>query len=129
MIISLPTPEDRMQHTLIVYNSPDEFEARDDPRRRDAFWASFDAYVKAMKDASIFVGGAGLELPGSATTLRHRDGQRLVQDGPYADSKEQLAGFFVIDVPDFASALDWARRFPPMPDRVLEVRPNLRPRE
>ena len=52
-----------MQHTLIFYNSPDDFDARDDPRRRDAFWASFGAYLKAIKDAGIFIGGAGLQPP------------------------------------------------------------------
>ena len=114
-----------MQHTLIFYNSLDDFDARDDPRRRDAFWASFGAYLKAIKDAGIFIGGAGLQPPGEATTLRHREGQRLVQDGPYADTKEQLGGFFIIDVPDLDTALEWAARFPPEAGAVVEVRPNL----
>ena len=114
-----------MQHTLIFYTSLDDFDARDDPRRRDAFWASFGAYLKAIKDAGIFIGGAGLQPPGEATTLRHREGQRLVQDGPYADTKEQLGGFVIIEVPDMASALEWAARYPAGLNGAVEVRANL----
>ncbi len=52
-------------------------------------------------------------------------GKRHVQDGPYADSKEQLGGYYIIDVPSLDAALDWAARVPAAPGSVLEVRPNL----
>ncbi len=71
--------------------------------------------------------GAGLQPPETATTLKFRDDQRIVQDGPYADTKEQLGGFIMINVPDLDAALDWAARCPRTPGRVLEVRPNLPP--
>jgi hypothetical protein len=70
-------------------------------------------------------GGKGLEPPSTGTTVRLRDGERIVQDGPYADTKEQLGGFFVIDVPDLDAALDWAARCPAATDGVVEVRPVL----
>jgi len=54
-----------------------------------------------------------------------RDGKRHVQDGPYADTKEQLAGYFIIDVADLDAALEWAARIPATPGSVIEVRPNL----
>jgi hypothetical protein len=114
-----------MQHTLMFYLSPAEFDARDEPKKREAFWASFLPYMKAIKDAGIFVGGAGLQPPAGATTIRLRNGQRLVQDGPYADTKEQLGGFFIIDVPDLDTALEWAARYPAGPDGAVEVRANL----
>ncbi|TXT20448.1 MAG: YCII-related protein, partial [Gallionellaceae bacterium] len=73
------------------------------------------------------VGGAGLQPPETATTLRLRDGQRRVQDGPFADVKEQLGGFFIIEAPNLDAALEWAARFPQRPGQAVEVRPNLQP--
>jgi len=114
-----------MQYTMMFYLSPSEFSARTDPAQSAAFRGAFLPYMQAVKDAGILAGGAGLELPETATTLRLRDGNRLVQDGPYADTKEQLGGFFVIEVPDLDTALDWAARYPAGPDGVVEVRPNI----
>lgn len=114
-----------MQYTLIFYLGPDEFKARTDPEKKEAFWAAFLPYLKAIKEAGILVGGAGLQSPDMATTVRLRDGQRLVQDGPYSDSKEQLGGFVMIDVPDLDAALDWAARYPAGPNGLVEVRPNM----
>jgi hypothetical protein len=114
-----------MQYTLMFYLSPDEFTARIDPKRSEAFWGAFLPYMQAVRDAGIFRGGAGLETPDTATTVTIRDGKRLVQDGPYADTKEQLGGFFVIEVPDLDTALDWAARYPAGPHGLVEVRPNI----
>jgi hypothetical protein len=114
-----------MQYTLMFYLSPSEFTARTDPQQRAAFWGAFLPYMQSVRDAGIFAGGAGLEPPETATTVRLRSGKRLVQDGPYADTKEQLGGFFLIDVPDLDTALDWAARYPAGAHGVVEVRPNL----
>ena len=114
-----------MQYTMMFYLSPAEFSARTDPERRAAFWGAFLPYMQAIRDAGIFAGGAGLEPSDTATTIRRKDGTRLVQDGPYADTKEQLGGFLVIEVPDLDSALGWAARYPAGPDGVVEVRPNI----
>jgi hypothetical protein len=73
------------------------------------------------------VGGAGLQLPDTATTLRLDDGRRLIQDGPYADTKEQLGGFYIVNVPDLDTALEWADRIPAAPGSVIELRPKLEP--
>lgn len=114
-----------MQYTLMFYMSPDEFSARTAPAKRAEFWGAFLPYMQAVKDAGIFKGGAGLEPPDSATTIRLKSGTRSVQDGPYADTKEQLGGFFIIEVPDLDTALDWAARYPAGPRGVVEVRPNM----
>jgi hypothetical protein len=118
-----------MNYTILIYETPADFAARNDPdpKKREAYWAAWPRYTQALKDAGVFAGGAGLQLPETATTLKFRDGQRLVQDGPYADTKEQLGGFFMIDVPNLDTALDWAARCPSSPGRVFEVRPNLVP--
>ncbi len=118
-----------MNYTIMIYETAADFAARTDPdpNKKAAYWAPWPLYSKALKDAGVFVGGAGLQPPETATTLKFRDSQRLVQDGPYADTKEQLGGFFIIDVPDLDTALDWAARCPSSPGRVFEVRPNLVP--
>lgn len=81
-----------MQYTLMFYLGRDEFEARTDPAKKDAFWGAFVPYARALLNAGIVVGGAGLEPPDTATTVRYEQGQRLVQDGPFAATKEQLGG-------------------------------------
>lgn len=110
-----------MQYALIIYEGRGDFEARQDPARQAAYWDSWKAYAGAVHAAGIFKGGAGLELPETATTLRN--GQ--VQDGPYADAKEQLGGFFNIEVADLDAAMQWARRVPVTATGGVEVRPIL----
>lgn len=114
-----------MRYALLFYLDQDEFAARDDPKRKDAFWAGFLPYMKALRDAGVVVGGAGLEPPVSAKTVRPRGNERVVQDGPYPDAKEQLGGFFLIEVPDLETALQWAKRYPAGPGGGAEVRPCL----
>jgi hypothetical protein len=104
-----------MQYSLLFYFTPENFALRDDPKGYETFWASFKSYVVALHEAGVVVGGAGLEAPSAAASLRKRDGKQLVQDGPYADTKEQLAGFFIIDVPDLDAAMEWAARYPALP--------------
>ncbi len=116
-----------MNYTILIYETPADFAVRADPdaKKREAYWAVWPSYTKVLKEAGVFVGGAGLQPPDTATTVKFKDGQRLVQDGPYADTKEQLGGFYMINVPDLDTALDWAARCPHTPGRVIEVRPNL----
>jgi hypothetical protein len=109
----------------MFYLGPEEFVARTDPAKKDAFWGAFLPYARALANAGIVVGGAGLEAPATATTVRFDDGRPLVQDGPFAATKEQLGGFFVIDVPDLETALRWAARYPAGPGGAVEVRPNM----
>jgi hypothetical protein len=109
-----------MFYSLLCY----EPSADADPMKKAALAEPFRHYLKAMMDAGIFVGGTGLQPPETATTLRFSGERRLVQDGPYADTKEQLGGFYTIDVPDLDAALDWAARCPRVPGRVIEIRPH-----
>ena len=75
-----------------------------------------------MRDAGVYVAGDPLKPAPTATTLRLKDGKAQVLDGPYADSREQLGGYFVIEVPDLGVALDWAARCPGLPFGAVEVR-------
>jgi hypothetical protein len=116
-----------MQYTILIYETEADFAARIDPERKAEYWAAWPAYAQAMRGAGVFVSGSGLQPPATATTLQLRDGRTQVQDGPYADTKEQLGGFFIIEVPHLDAALDWAGRCPRLPGAVLEIRPNLPP--
>jgi len=114
-----------MKYTILVYENTADFGARTDATRKDAYWGAYRAYTKALTDAGVMVGGAGLQPPPLATTVRLRDGKRQVQDGPFADTKEQLGGYYVIEVPGLDQALDWAARCPSASSGSVDVRPNL----
>jgi hypothetical protein len=115
-----------MQYTILVYETEADLAARSDPKRKDAYWGAYRAYTEALRAAGVMVGGAGLEPPRAATTVRQSHGTRQVQDGPFAETKEQLGGYYVIDVPDLDKALEWAGRCPSTANGAVEVRPNLR---
>ena len=97
-----------MHYAILLTESANDFARRGDASAPE-YWAAWSAYSQAIAQAGIFVAGAGLMPPDMATTVRVDGARRQVQDGPYSDAKEQLGGFFVIDVPDLDAALDWAR--------------------
>lgn len=116
-----------MQYMIMFYETTAQFQERSDPARAPAYWGAWGAYVKALNESGKVVSGAGLQPPETATTVRMRKSERIVQDGPFADAKEQLAGFFVIDVADLDAALAWAARSPAASGPGVEVRPVLPP--
>src|SRR5262249_27798437 len=85
--------------------------------------AAYTAYMEAMKKAGVVRGGERLRPTSDATTVRVKNGKTEVLDGPYAETKEQLGGYFVIDVPDLDAALSWAARCPGAATGPMEVRP------
>ena len=111
-----------MRYALLVYETEACVKARSDPE----YQAAYRAYIKAIY-AGVAVGGSGLQdAATTATTYRLVGGERHIQDGPFADTKEQLAGFFLIDVPDLDKALEWAARCPSTArGGIVEVRPAL----
>jgi hypothetical protein len=110
-----------MKYALLVHQSQEHFDRGDNK----AAIAAGKAYGEALQAAGVFVAGAGLDSPKNATTVSVRDGKRQVHDGPYAETKEFLAGFGVIDVPDLDAALEWAARHPAAEFASIEVRPLL----
>ncbi len=116
-----------MQYTLLFVESAADFAQRENPEQAPAYWGAWSAYVDAVAKSGIVVAGAGLQPPSTATTVRVRDGQRQVHDGPYAESKEMLSGFFVIEVANLDVALEWAARAPSASYASVEVRPVLPP--
>ncbi len=111
---------------VLMFNSPaSDLERRpDDPASAD-HWESWRAYMGAIYAAGVVKGGNALQAPYTATTVRIRDGKRQVVDGPFADTKELLGGYLVIDVPSLDEALAWAARAPSCLRGSTEVRPVL----
>jgi len=90
---------------------------------QERWLGAYRAYMEAMQNAGVLRESRGLHRTSDATTVRVVDGQARVLDGPYADTKEQLGGFHVIDVPDLDAALAWAARSPTALHGTVEVRP------
>lgn len=86
--------------------------------------AAFDAYTKALEASGVLVSAEVLQPVAHTTTVSLASGSLVVQDGPYADTKEQLGGTVVIDVPDLDAALAWAQQAPPVHYGTVEVRPT-----
>jgi hypothetical protein len=94
------------------------------PKEEQKQWlGAYTAYLEAMANAGVLKGTQGLMPTSTATTVRVVDGKAQVLDGPYAESKEQFAGFHIIDVPDLDAAIAWAARCPTSLHGVVEVRP------
>ena len=85
---------------------------------------AFAAYTAALEQAGVLIGAEVLQPSSLTTNLTVRDGALQVQDGPFVDTKEQLAGIVVIDVPDLDAAITWARQAPPVEWGAVEVRPG-----
>jgi hypothetical protein len=86
--------------------------------------AAFDAYAKALEDAGVLRSAEVLAPSSATTTISRKTGELLVQDGPFSDTKEQLGGSFVIDVPDLDAAIAWAERAPSAMYGDVEIRPT-----
>lgn len=114
-----------MKFAVLVYETAEEIAARSDEAKMGAYWGGYAAYNEALKVAGVAAGGNALQSPSLATTVRVRGDKRMVQDGPFADTKEQLGGMFVIDVPDLDSAIEWAAKCPSSSLGAAEVRPIL----
>jgi len=112
-----------MLYALLIYENPSAFERRESLVESDAYAGAWRAYHRAMLDAGIFVGGKPLDTPETGTTVRLRDNKRQIQDGPYANTKEQLGGFTLLELPSLDAALEWAARCPAASYGVVEVRP------
>lgn len=111
-----------MQFAMLIYESPEAFATRKQ-EGNNPYTSAWRAYYKTLIEAGIYEGGNPLEVPETATTVRVKEGIRRVQDGPFADTKEQLGGVIVLELPSLDAALDWAARCPSASRGAIEVRP------
>lgn len=116
-----------MQFMILAYENDEAFTARDDPDRSGDYWASWSGYLQALGASGVLASAGGLFPPSTATTVRLRDGERMLQDGPFAESKEHLGGYFVVEVDSLDDALVWAARCPSSAYASVEVRPLMPP--
>jgi hypothetical protein len=111
-----------MKYLLMVYGNEQAMMALSKEAMETA-QAGYTAYNEALKKAGILAGFNRLRPTKSASMVRVSDGKTSVLDGPYAETKEQLGGYFLIDVPDLDAALSWAARCPGASHGAVEVRP------
>ena len=113
-----------MQYMILIYGDEKNFAMMSEsPEAKADMYAAFMRYGADMQAAGVLRGGAELKPTHSATTVRVRNGKTLTTDGPFAETKEQLGGFYLIDVPDLDDAVHWAARCPVAAGGSIEVRP------
>ena len=100
-----------MEYLALIYADEAAWERFSD-EEREAAYEQYGEFSRAARDAGVLVGGEELGPTASATTVRVRDGRQLVTDGPYAEAKEALGGYFILDCPSLDDALTWAARIP-----------------
>jgi hypothetical protein len=111
-----------MQYLLIIYAQESGWSKMSKSEQEQGV-AAYRAYSEALTKAGVFAGSNRLQPIATATTVRNTNGKAQVLDGPYADSKEQLGGYYLIDVPDLDAAISWASRCPAANHGIVEVRP------
>jgi hypothetical protein len=111
-----------MQYMLMIYGSEAAEESMTESQMGEVMGA-YKAYSEALVKAGVMAGGERLKPTSAATTVRVVSGKTEVLNGPYADTKEQLGGYYLINVPDLDAALSWAARCPGASHGTVEVRP------
>jgi hypothetical protein len=111
-----------MQYLLMVYVNEASWPKMSKAEQEQGM-AAYGAYTEALNKAGVLKGSNRLQPVSTATTVRLANGKPQVLDGPYVDSKEQVGGYYLIDVPDLDSAISWASRCPGASHGVVEVRP------
>jgi hypothetical protein len=110
-----------MKYALLIYGNPGQLAA--EPAPEPPPMEAWLDYTTALKEAGVVLAAEQLRAVDTATTVRRDGGERLLTDGPFAETKEHLLGFFLLDVPDLDAALEWAARLPIHPRGTVEVRP------
>jgi len=111
-----------MQYLLMIYRNEADFGKMDATARKN-MTADYGAFTQSIIQSGHFKAGDGLQPASTATTVRVRDGKTLITDGPFADTHEQLGGYYLIEAKDLDAALAVAARIPGAKDGSIEVRP------
>ena len=111
-----------MKYALLIYGDESVWANMDEAVMREVY-AAHEAYGKALTEAGVLRGGEELAPSHTATSLRFANGKASLHDGPFAEAREQLGGFYLIEVETLDEAIEWARRMPAMSEGTVEVRP------
>jgi len=108
-----------MKYMLLIYTDPAAF----DPAQGEQLWKDYMSFTEGIQSSGELVAGDPLKGIETATSVRVRDAKRLTTDGPFAETKEHLGGYYVVDVKDLDRALELAAQIPDAKTGVVEVRP------
>lgn len=111
-----------MKYALLIYGDEQAYADMDEAAMGEIY-AAHEAYGQAMTEAGVLRGGSELRPSHTATSLRFANGKASLHDGPFAESREQLGGFYLIEVDTLDEALAWAAKMPGMQSGTVEVRP------
>lgn len=111
-----------MKFIALIHADEERWEALSEDERSEIY-TRYVGVANAMREAGVLLGGDELQPTGTATTVRVRDGETLVTDGPYAEIKEALGGYFLLDCASMEDAIDWAALIPGADHGAVEVRP------
>jgi hypothetical protein len=112
-----------MRYALLIYTDSDQWQKEYADRPADAMHEAYNAYTHSLVESGAMKGGEALEQTSTATTVRLRGGQRLVTDGPFAETKEALGGFYLVEARDLDEAIELAAKCPGARTGSVEVRP------
>jgi hypothetical protein len=112
-----------MQYALLIYESPEDFARRPNEQDNEPYMGAWRAYYQSMVAAGVYAGGQPLDTPETGTTVASVSGKRQIHDGPYANTKEQLGGIVLMELPSLDAALEWAARCPATIRGAVEIRP------
>jgi hypothetical protein len=110
-----------MKYLLTIYGDESQQPASEDEGK--AIMDAYFAFGQELTEAGGMLGGEGLQPTSTATTVRVREGERMLTDGPFAETKEQLGGFYLIEAKDHDEAVEWAAKIPGASTGCVEVRP------
>jgi hypothetical protein len=110
------------QYMLLIYDDPSVWQSMGEDEL-NAVYGEYDAYTKQLREAGAFVAGDALASTDTAKSVRLREGERLTTDGPFAETKEALGGYYLIEAETDEEALDWAAKIPSARYGTIEVRP------
>ena len=111
-----------MQFMLLIYDDEQVWQGMSEEERNGVMGEYF-AYTEELRQAGAYVAGDALQPVETATTVRLRDGEQLLTDGPFAETKEQLGGYYLVDVDSLDDAIRWAAKIPSARYGSIEVRP------
>lgn len=111
-----------MQYMLLIYDAESTIHALSEEDQH-AFMADYGTFTEELRAAGAMLAGDALQPVGTATTVSVRDGETLTTDGPFAETKEQLGGYYLIEADSLDEALEWAAKIPSAKIGKVEVRP------
>jgi hypothetical protein len=111
-----------MQYMFLIYDEEKKWAEMSEAQQGELVGA-YHAFTEAAKEAGVLRAGDALQPVQTATTIRVRKGEVLTTDGPFAETKEQLGGYYLLDCKDLDEALEWAARIPSAAVGSIEVRP------